>query len=88
LVAMARRPTWSHTSGGRAPLASPSEGKGVYSPWRIPLDRVARTRNPSACGPAHPQPSHPACGTLGGAARWSWWLRGEKGKKKIGGKGD
>jgi hypothetical protein len=49
---------------------------------------VVLARKPSACGPTHPQPSHPARGTLGGAARWSWWLRGEKGMKKIGGKGD
>jgi hypothetical protein len=49
-----------------APIASPSEGKGVNSLWQNLLDRVARAQA-LACGPAHPQPSHPARGTLGGA---------------------
>jgi hypothetical protein len=59
LVAMAQRPTWSHTSGGRAPLASPSEGKGVYSPGRIPLDRSCAHASPRRAGqltPSHPIP--------------------------------
>jgi hypothetical protein len=66
LVAVARWLTCSHTSGGRAPLASPSEGKRVNSPGRILLDRVARAQA-LACGPAHPQPSHPAWRAMGGA---------------------
>jgi hypothetical protein len=58
-VAMAHRPTWSHTSGGRAPLVSPSEGKGVYSPGRIPLDRSRAHASPRRAGQltsSHPIP--------------------------------
>jgi hypothetical protein len=85
LVAMAQRPTWSHTSGSRAPLASPSEGKGVFSPGRIPLDRPRAHASPRRAGQL--TSSHPirTRGTLaarrGGVGGWKG-EGGEEDKKK------
>jgi hypothetical protein len=79
------RSHWRPWRGGRrgstpvvagAPLASPSEGKGVNSPWRNLLDRVAHARASLGVRASSPQPSHPARRALGGAVE----LGAERGK--------
>jgi hypothetical protein len=76
LVAMARRPTWILTNGGRGAFSVTERGQRGQFPLAESLGPGRARAQASTCGPAHPQPSHPARRAQGGAVE----LGAEKGK--------
>jgi hypothetical protein len=85
-VAMAQRPTWLHTSGGRGAFGVTGRGQRGHFPLAESLDWVACAQA-STCGPAHSRPSHRARKAQGGAVRTGAEM-GKSEEEGMGGEAD